>query len=72
MLLNYQFQTKFKMLGPSIGFWLKDPSRIEETTGTPYEVDYRTERYRLDDLLLLNKRRKNGYVGLNHEDETTH
>ena len=54
------------------GFWLKDPSRIEETTGTSYEVDYRTERYRLDDLLLLNKRRKNGYVGHHHEEEKTH
>ncbi|XP_046454873.1 uncharacterized protein LOC124202560 [Daphnia pulex] len=54
------------------GFWLKDPSRIEETTGSSYEVDYRTERYRLDDLLLLNKRRKNGYVGHHHEDEKTH
>lgn len=36
------------------GYWLKDPSsRIQESTGAPYDygVDYRTERYRLEDLL---------------------
>lgn len=38
------------------GFWLKDPSRIPESTGASYEVDYRTERYRLDDLLLTKGR----------------
>ena len=38
------------------GFWLKDPSRIPESIGASYEVDYRTERYRLDDLLATNRR----------------
>lgn len=36
---------------PNTGYWLKDPSRIQEPTGVPYGVDYRTERYRLEDLL---------------------
>lgn len=52
------------------GFWLKNPNKIEDSTGTPYEVDYRTERYRLDDLLLLNKKRKN--IGHLQKDEENH
>ncbi|KAK4014116.1 uncharacterized protein LOC116927779 [Daphnia magna] len=52
------------------GFWLKNPNKVEESTGTPYEVDYRTERYRLDDLLQLNKKRKN--FGHLYEDEENH
>ncbi|XP_057381701.1 uncharacterized protein LOC130704247 [Daphnia carinata] len=52
------------------GFWLKNPNKVEESTGTPSEVDYRTERYRLDDLLLLNMKRKN--VGPLQEEEENH
>lgn len=33
------------------GYWLKDSSQILEPTGAPSDVDYRTERYHLDDLL---------------------
>jgi len=34
-----------------LGYWLKDSSQILEPTGAPSDVDYRTERYHLDDLL---------------------
>jgi len=33
------------------GYWLKDPSDSDSTLR--HVVDYRTERYRLDDLLLI-------------------
>ena len=34
-----------------LGYWLKDPFRVEPPSW--HVVDYRTERYRLDDLLLM-------------------
>ena len=48
------------------GFWLKDPSRIPESTGASHEVNYRTERYRLDDLLATSRRDDIGHL----EEET--
>ena len=35
----------------ALGYWLKDPFRVEPPSW--HVVDYRTERYRLDDLLLM-------------------
>lgn len=61
-LISFKVPTHFSVF--SEGFWLKDPSRIPESTGTSYQVDYRTERYRLDDLLLTRKTR--------HDDMGTH